>query len=304
MAEPADPLWCADADHAEVHYSSAMLKSRLILFGALVALVASACVPPEEELEPLARDYPETTTMGAIQERGVLRVGLPGVTELDTFAADIALGMAETLGVDLETVRAAPDRVHLLLGDGRIDVAFPLKPLTEQVVRRNAVTDPYLLTSQRMLVPAGIDSPGELEGRPICVTGDPQVTIEVGNAARGSIQDCLEGLRSGDLAGASGLDVELVAILAELRRTPNEASSRTLRNLQISGEAMSTAGLSIFVPTGASDMVVFVERYLTEYKEIGEWTANWNTTFTPYLDAPDSPPSITAEEAATLFPRE
>lgn len=281
-----------------------MLKSRLILFGALVALAAGACVPPEEELEPLAKDYGTATTMGAIQERGVLRVGLARVRELDTFTADIALGMAETLDVDLETAPVAEDQVHQLLGDGAIDVAFPLKPLTEQVVRRNAVTDPYLLTAQHLLAPVGNDSPEELEGRPICVTGDPQVTLEVGNATRGTIQDCLEGLRAGDFAGASGLDVELVAVLAELRRTPNEATSSAARNLQIAGAAMSTAGLSIFVPTGASDMVAFVERFLSDYKESGEWTANWNASFATYLERPDAPPSITAEEAAALFPRE
>lgn len=279
-----------------------MLTNRLTVAGALVVvMLAGACVPAEEELEPLAKDYGPATTMGAIQERGVLRVGLPGLEGLDTFVGTLATEMADTLGVDLETTEAPPDQVHDLLADETIDIGFPYKPLTEQVVRRNAVTDPYLVAAQRILAPAGIDSPSDLEGRPVCVTGDPQVTVEVGEATRGSIQECLEGLRSGDQVAISGLDVALVAILAELQG--EGGGSVDASDLQISGDASSTAGLSAFVPTGASDMIAFVERSVSEYEAAGGWAASWDAVFGSYLGAPGAPPAITAEEAAALFPR-
>lgn len=279
-----------------------MLMNRLTVAGALVLVIlVGACVPAEEELEPLAKDYGPATTMGAIQERGVLRVGLPGLEELDTFVGTLAMEMADTLDVELETAEAPPDQVHNLLDDGTIDIGFPYKPLTEQVVRRNAVTDPYLVAAQRILAPAGIDSPSDLEGRPVCVTGDPQVTVEVGDATRGSVRECVEGLGSGDQVAVSGLDVALVAILAELQSESGDSVEAS--DLQISGDALSTAGLSAFVPTGASDMVAFVERSVSEYEASGGWTASWEAVFSTYLGAPDAPPAITAEEAATLFPR-
>lgn len=270
---------------------------------ALVALVTASCVPPEEELEPLDRDYGANTTMGAIQERGVLAAGVSDVTGLREFTEALARELARLLDVRLEVVPVESDNVHVLLRDGTIDIGFPLKPLTEEIVRRNAVTDPYLVASQRILGAPG-SSAETLSGAPVCITGEEPVTVEIGDAIRGSIAECAEGLRSGDFEAVSGLEVELAAVysvIGDAFEGGTDATGVDYRTIEITGDALSTAGLSAFVPLGATDMVAFVEQAFAEYEASGAWLAEFDSVYGSLLEV--EPPDLSAEEAATLFPR-
>lgn len=284
-----------------------MLRARLLCvaaLAALAALVGSACVP-SEDIEPLAKDYPSDTAMGAIQSAGVLRVGLPGVPELDAFAGALAQRFADLLDVELTAIEMASDEVHLRLGDGSIDIGFPLKPLTEQVVRRNTVTDPYLLTFQRVLSrPGSIVGPGI----PTCILSDGGITVEVGGAMRTDRDTCVSGLLSGELGAATGLDVELVAVQVALTSACRDAAAEdgppgcSGPPFAIGGDQLAAAGLGAFVEPGASEMVAFVERAVAEYIADGSWLGSWTTVYGTYYEAPASPPNLSAEEAAALYP--
>lgn len=141
------------------------------LTAALLAstiVVGAGCVPPEESNDRVVRYDPEKTIMGEIQQRGALRVG---VTEHcpfsisssgrpEGFVIDLAERIAESLGVEAEYTAASSVELLGMVdptdddpdAETAVDVAFPLVPVTEQLVQRRTVADPYWTGHSRLLV--------------------------------------------------------------------------------------------------------------------------------------------------------
>lgn len=139
------------------------------------ALLLTTCVPPEENNDRIIRYQPDKTIMGAIQAAGVLRVGLPadsppwasGGTEPEGFLVELAELVADSLGVETEYASASSvelmELVHvtdeelgdddgvLELEDTEVDIAFPLFHVTESLVLRRTLSDPYWVGHTRDL---------------------------------------------------------------------------------------------------------------------------------------------------------
>ncbi|MDQ3964113.1 MAG: hypothetical protein M3277_09430 [Actinomycetota bacterium] len=146
------------------------------LAAAVAAFLLASCVPPEESNDRIPRYQPDRTIMGAVQAAGTLRVGLPeasapwasGGPEPEGFLVELAELVAASLGV--ETTYTAASSVELMelvhitdeelrddegaleLEDTEVDIAFPLFPISERLVLRRTVTDPYWVGHTRDLV--------------------------------------------------------------------------------------------------------------------------------------------------------
>ena len=299
-----------------------MTPKRSVLCVLALAVALGACVPPEPE-EDLIRDFdPETTIMGAIQEAGLLRVGVTSNQALHReaggeatgLAADLATEIADTLGVEPEFTVASNDSLLQMVQDGDVDLAFPVVPVVEKLVRTSGVSDPYLMAHQRLLVPGSSDADSieDLSGE-VCAGGDPETTLDVSTLNPDLVVTTALDVTACYSAAAAfqgqelvppaitGLDIELVGAAYALQGfCPPEARCTPPK---IVGDELTTAGISMVVEKGASGWLGFVDNVLGEFKSEGLWLESYNESFESYL-GPQRAPEITVEEAAALFPKE
>lgn len=294
------------------------------LFGSLALVVAlgGACVPPEPD-EDLVRDFdPETTVMGAIQEAGTLRAGVTSNQALYReaggepagLAADLALEISDTLGVDADFTVASNEDLLVMVEDGTVDVAFPLTPVVEELVRQAGVSDPYFIAHQRVLVPGASDATTveELDGE-VCSVGEHELLVALGGVSPSvhvtdaeEASDCYEASevfvdKTLTPPTMTGLDLDLVGAAYNLQALcPPEAECLPPK---IVGDELTTAGISVFVEKGASGWLGFVDNVLGDFKSEGHWLESYNESLESYL-GPQRAPEITVEEAAALYPRE
>lgn len=140
---------------------------------ACLVIGLSACVPPEESNDRIKTYDPEANIMGQIQARGVMRIGIPSdhppfaITEGPArgFVVDLGRLAAESLGVDpefvaapsaelLEMIRLDPDECG---AETELDLAFPMVPITEEMITAFTFTDPYWVGHTRSLLRDGVE---------------------------------------------------------------------------------------------------------------------------------------------------
>ena len=245
------------------------------MFGRVPTLVCAlvllaSCVPPEEGNDRVKRYDPEQNIMGVIQERGVMRIGVPsdyppfaivdGAT-VEGFVVELGRLAAEALGVEPQFI-PAPNRVLLDMvyvdpknpqEETEADMVFPMVPITEDLVKEWTFTDPYWVGHRRQL-----EQPGD--------------------------EDTINNFPS--------YDVELLKIAY---RNPH---------LKITGEQQSTEGYGAAVRTGAATFATIVSQVFNEADAEGDWTRFYNEWLAEYFaePAPDDVPIMTVEDAAALYP--
>jgi ABC-type amino acid transport substrate-binding protein len=307
---------------------------RTLLVAAVVALLGSGCVPSRVSNDKKT-EYNPLTVMGQVQAAGKLTIAIPsdrppfgpgpGVHGLLTTANggfDVALAneVADALGVKLD-IKTAPDAELLSMvqpalvapspgaatpspDPTKVDIAFPLQPITETAVRQKdyAFTDPYFVGHQRLLVPrgSGINEVGDLGGKKVCEALDPETGIDVATLQPSASvtqvspgQGCVGPLKqkTADAAGASD------AVLAGWKLA--------LPGSSIVGDELSTVGYGAVVQGAAGSWKDFVNAQFTEMKTEGRWTTAYSRWLSPALGPPPAlPPDMTAEEAAALFPND
>lgn len=293
---------------------------------ALLAGLAllSACVPAEST-EDLGKRWDETTVMGELQRRGSIRVGVStdgpgalvggsgGAASGDTalgpygaFTLDFARHLADTLGVELETVEVPHAQLQTGIETGDIDVAFPLQTITEASVRKQAFTDPLFVSHQRLLVPAGaeVESLNDLAGLQVCavieddgVGLDPSVVApDLDVTVVSTPQRCLDD-DSHDAFTAP--DVVLLAMQIELL---NCCPERYREGLEIAGDQLTTQGFGALTRTGANAWVDYLGQVIADWKSSGGWLGSYETNFGDAFSDTPQPADLTVEEAAALFP--
>ena len=288
-----------------------MRRYRLVPL-VLAAALAAACVPPVPDNDEFVR-FDEETVMGLVQDAGVLvvgiteDVGLPwGTVAPDGgargFAADVASDIAESLRVDLEFRDAPNEELVGMVDEGSLDIAFPVETVTEEIVRKNAFSDPVFVSHQRLLVSsdAGVETLDDVSGE-VCSPVDEATGVEVHTLnpsavtiplEPGNARGCVPLLEDGLAHAATGTDVLLATMMAGL---PS--------GYEVAGEQLTTEPLAVSLESGASGWVDYVNKIITEFDQEGRWAASWDRHFGPLLggETPE-PPNMTLEEAAALFP--
>ncbi len=278
---------------------------------SLVAAVglAAACVPAEKE-ENLGKRWEETTVMGELQRRGTLRMaisrdaptrvgGAPGA--YDEFVLEFARFLADTLGVQLETVEVPISQLQTGIDTGDIDIAFPITPITEESVRTQAFSDPLFISHQRLLSQEDFN----LASKTVCSLADPTTGLEFSEdptivlRTERDPQVCVGSLLDLDASAVTGPEIVLMAVLEILERIPCPDNAYCYwLSYQIGGDQLTTGGLGAQLRTGAQAWVDYVNLVLDKWIEDGGWAAAYAESFGEEAE----PPDLTVEEAAALFP--
>lgn len=236
---------------------------------ACAFVLLGGCVPPEESNDKIKRYDPETNIMGQIQQRGVLRVGLPEdhppfaiVDEggdPEGFLVDMSGLIADSLGVEPEFVAAPSEELLEMVtpdpddpeAETTADVVFPMTYITERLVKRFTFSDPYWVGHTRVIV-------------------------------------------EGELEGLVGHDVVL------LRRAYGSPGTK------IGGEQQSTEGYGAAVRTGTTTFATIVSQVVNEADAEGDWSRFYERWLAGYFAEPDpeSVPIMSVEDAAALYPVE
>jgi ABC-type amino acid transport substrate-binding protein len=256
--------------------------------------------------------------MGAAQEAGRLRIGVPAASPPIGFverrppagpadradrtggmATDLGRIVAEALHVRAELVPVSGDEEMLDLLDARaLDLGFPEAPLTEARLRTYSFTNPYVVVHQRLLVRAGsgISEPADLAGRTTCsyldpVTGVPPDALEPAAevVAADSLAECADLFRRGRVDAVTADDVFLDYL----------AATGGAPGAEIVGDELTTSAYGAAVATGATSFATIVEDVLADAIAEGDWA----DIYTRWVGVePGGPPELTAEEAAALYP--
>ena len=241
-------------------------------FTAIVCALSllAACVPPEEGNDRIKSYDPEQNIMGVIQERGVMRIGIPSDyppfaiadgASFEGFVVELGTLAAEALGVEPQFI-PAPSRLLLDLvyvdpdepgAPTDADLVFPMIPISEELVKEWTFTDPYWVGHRRQL-----EEPGD--------------------------GDAIDNFPS--------YDVELLKIAY---RNPH---------LKIASEQHSTEGYGAAVRTGAATFATIISQVFNEADAEGDWTRFYNEWLAEYFadPQPEDVPIMTVEDAAALYP--
>ena len=243
-------------------------------FAALVCALALsvACVPPEESNDRIKRYDPTENIMGVIQERGVMRIGVPSDyppfaivdgPSVEGFVVELGTLAAEALGVESEFIAApSDDLLDMVYVDPKkpeaptdADLVFPMVPITEELVKAWTFTDPYWVGHTR-------ETEGPSSSRQLIV---PPTR-----------------------------DVELLKLAYE---TPG---------VLVAGEEQSTEGYGAAVRTGAATFATLVSQVFNEADAEGDWSEFYVTWLAEYFaePEPDGVPIMSVEDAAALYPTE
>jgi ABC-type amino acid transport substrate-binding protein len=279
--------------------------SRVITALACVLLL-SACVPPQgDRLEDQIADDP---TMLAMVDSGRLRIGIPltpaGVgadttrEEFEGLTTAVGGWVADALGVEASFEYLTTDGILEAIEGGRLDLGFPVMPMTEGAVRstKRSYTAPYFVAHQRVL----LTSPGEgiEDVDDVCVFGDARTQIPTENIA-----PRIEGVRSNDGSGCLRLATAgIVDAIAAPDLLLFEIESALDGSVVLPAE-YNTEGYGAIVQFGETPFANFVDSVLAEAIDDGRWTDAYEDHIAPLTDLPPEPPDLTAEEAAALFPR-
>ena len=272
-----------------------------LCLGALVALILAACVPPEADVQDATR-YDRDTTMGMIQERGVLTIAVPGDLapfssadegrQPDGFVTEFAGEIADALGVDLDYLVVSGEEALALVKEGKVDLAFPMIGITERLARQNNLSGPFWIGHTRLLVPgdSNITDIDDLSGETVCQYNEERTPLDLEALES---KDCVAELRQGRAVAAAASDVHLMALATELD------------DVEIRGDDLSTTGYGVASPDEATDMTVFVNRVLTDSKSEGRWLEYYEQWLAPVANLEEaSAPDLTLQEVATLWPRD
>lgn len=304
----------------------------LLLFGA--------CVPAAPDNDEFKKFNAVTTVMGKVQEDGVLKVGVPNdrlafatassacssdspCEGAEGFVVDLAREIADALKVEMEIFAMPSDDLIGLVDEGEVQVAFPLVPITEKLVRKHSFTDPFVIGHQRALAPVedasdegftlgSLEPSDEASDAPlVCEFIFPDVGVPVeeldGTVEVQTVDDpdgCGALFLKGEIDAAVGHDLALAGVIPFLEGTCGQGGCPGVPPLpRFVGDQFSTEGYGALVLSGESAWRDFVTQVLEESQQEGRWSALYEEWLQPLLGGEVlSPPGMSVEEAAALYP--
>ncbi len=254
--------------------------------------------------------FPTGTVMARIQSEGRLLVAVPyegrppqgeenpSLTVYRGFAVELAREVADSLDVPVRFTPSATSAVSSLSESSSIHISFALTPVTDRLIEKSTLTDPYLISNRRLLVDRGSDIKGlnDLSGRRVCFIVE-QATTVVAEELGASVQvikarenDCLELLRNNEVAAVVGLDVDLARVIADSEG-----------RWTVVGRPIDTVALAAVVPRDARAFADYVSRVFDKAEGQDRWSRWYEEWIGAYVGGPaPPPPDISLGEAADL----
>ncbi len=290
-----------------------------LMLGALTACVlalgAAACGDDEEE-QPAgggtaqeeataeAEQFPADSTMGKIQAKGEIAIGVkydvppfgfknPESGDVEGFDVDFGMAVAEKLGVEAKLVEAISDNRIPFIQDGTVDLVLSTMTINAERAQEIGFTDPYFIAKGRILVPRDSDITGleGLAGRKVCTalgsTYEETLKTEAPEAERRLVDaysECLELLQNGAVDAISTDDVILTGMIIQDD------------TLQLVGDELTVEPYGGGFKKDDTEFAEFLDGVLEEYKSDGRWQESYDKWLGQYTGEESSPPDQTLEE--------
>jgi ABC-type amino acid transport substrate-binding protein len=292
-------------------------KSRLLLLLialALGALVAAGCGDDDDdegnggEQAAEVQQFPADTTLGKIQRRGEITIGVkydvppfgfrnPQTNEVEGFDVDIGRFIAEELGVQPKFVEAISDNRIPFLERGTVDLILSTMTINAERDTEIDFSEPYYIAQGRILVPKGSDIKGleDLAGNSVCTalgsTYEETIREEAPDADLQLVDtysECLERLQNGSIDAISTDDVILTGMIIQDD------------SLQMVGDRLTVEPYGVGIKEGDRQLKRFVDRVLRQVEEDGRWEETYQEWVGRHIDRQEQPPTMTLQEALAL----
>jgi ABC-type amino acid transport substrate-binding protein len=292
-------------------------KSRLLLLLialALGALVAAGCGDDDDdegnggEQAAEVQQFPADTTLGKIQRRGEITIGVkydvppfgfrnPQTNEVEGFDVDIGRFIAEELGVQPKFVEAISDNRIPFLERGTVDLILSTMTINAERDTEIDFSEPYYIAQGRILVPKGSDIKGleDLAGNSVCTalgsTYEETIREEAPDADLQLVDtysECLERLQNGSIDAISTDDVILTGMIIQDD------------SLQMVGDRLTVEPYGVGIKEGDRQLKRFVDRVLRQVEQDGRWEETYQEWVGRHIDRQEQPPTMTLQEALAL----
>ena len=182
-----------------------------------------------------AEKFPADTTLGKIQEKGEITIGVkfdvppfgvknPQTGDVEGFDVEMGKAVAAKLGVKPKFIEAISDNRIPFLEDGTADLILSTMTINEERVGQIEFSDPYFIARGRVLVPGDSDITGvaDLAGKNVCTalgsTYEANLKKQAPEAKLklvDSYSECLELVQNGAVDAVSTDDVILTGMIIQ-----------------------------------------------------------------------------------------
>jgi glutamate transport system substrate-binding protein len=251
-----------------------------------------------------AEEFPADTTMGKIQAKGEIAIGVkydvppfgfknPQSGEVEGFDVDLGRAIADKLGVKAKLVEAISDNRIPFIQDGTVDLVLSTMTINAERAQEIGFTDPYFIAKGRILVPKDSDIKGvaDLAGRKVCTAlGSTYEATLKEEAPKADLRlvdaysECLELLQNGAVDAISTDDVILTGMIIQDD------------SLHLVGDELTVEPYGGGFKKDDTDFAEFLKGVLAEYKSSGAWQESYDKWLGQYTGEQQSPPDQTLEE--------
>jgi glutamate transport system substrate-binding protein len=289
------------------------LRFMLTALVLALALGVASCGDDDDEepaggggttTEESAEEFPADSTMGKIQEKGEITIGVkydvppfgfknPTSGEIEGFDVDLGKAFAAKLGVEPKFVEAISDNRIPFITDGTVDLILSTMTINAERAAEIGFTDPYFIAKGRILVPKGSDIKGidDLAGKKVCTalgstyeetlkTEAPKADLRLVDA----YSECLELLQNGAIDAISTDDVILTGMIIQDD------------SLQLVGDELTVEPYGAGFKKDDTAFAEFLNGALAEYESDGGWQESYDKWLGQYTGEQQSPPEQTLEE--------
>ena len=287
----------------------------LLVMTALTALFAVAGCGDDEE-EPAAgggeesaqkaEKFPADTTMGKIQAKGEIAIGVkydvppfgfknPQSGDIEGFDIDVGQAIADKLGVKPKFIEAISDNRIPFLKNGTADLILSTMTINKERDQEIDFSEPYFVARGRVLVgpDSKITGVEDLKkGTSVCTalgsTYEENLKKQAPQAERklvDSYSECLELIQNGAVDAVSTDNVILTGMIIQDD------------TLKLVGDDLTTEPYGAGLKDGDTAFKEFVDSTIAEFKSDGRWKKTHEKWVSQYTNEPEEPPTMTLEEA-------
>jgi glutamate transport system substrate-binding protein len=293
-------------------------RALLVMALAVAALAVAGCGDDDDDDDggaggggdqaAEAEQFPANTTLGKIQERGEITIGVkydvppfgfenPQTGEVEGFDVDVGRFIAEELGVEPKFVEAISDNRIPFLERGTVDLILSTMTINAERDMEIDFSEPYYIAQGRILVPKGSDIKGleDLAGNSVCTalgsTYEETIREEAPDADLKLVDtysECLELLQNEAIDAISTDDVILTGMIIQDD------------SLEMVGDPLTTEPYGVGIKEGDKQLKDFVDGVLKKVEEDGRWEETYQKWVGRHLGREEQPPAMTLQEALEL----
>jgi glutamate transport system substrate-binding protein len=293
-------------------------RALLVMALAVAALAVAGCGDDDDDDDggaggggdqaAEAEQFPANSTLGKIQERGEITIGVkydvppfgfenPQSGEIEGFDVDMGRFIAEELGVEPKFVEAISDNRIPFLERGTVDLILSTMTINAERDMEIDFSEPYYIARGRILVPQGSDIKGleDLAGNSVCTalgsTYEETIREEAPDADLKLVDtysECLELLQNEAIDAISTDDVILTGMIIQDD------------TLEMVGDPLTIEPYGVGIKDGDKQLKDFVDGVLQKVEQDGRWEDTYQKWVGRHIGREEQPPAMTLQEALEL----